>query len=84
MTSTLVLAIVGGLVFWTIVGYAIWQWGPGLRKRSVRCPELKRRARVLADQREGEFGSLVVTDVKSCSLINGPALTCSKQCLSHL
>lgn len=83
MTTTLVLAIVGGLVLWAIVGYAIWQWGPGLRKRSVRCPVLKRRARVLADQREAEFGSLMVIDVKSCSLVRGPALTCSKECLSH-
>jgi len=84
MTSTLVLAIVGGLAFWAIVGYAIWQWGPGLRKRSVTCPELKRRAKVLADQREPEFCSLTVTDIKSCSLVSGPALTCSKDCLSHL
>ena len=84
MTSTLVLAIAGGLVFWVIVGYAIWWYGPGLRKRSVRCPELKRRAKVLADQREPEFCCLVAADIKSCSLVNGPALTCGKECLSHL
>jgi hypothetical protein len=84
MTLTLVLAIVGGLVFWAIVGYAIWFWGPGLRKRSVWCPVLKRRAKVLADQREPEFGCLRVVDVKSCSLVKGPELTCSKECLSHL
>jgi len=84
MTSSLILAIVGGAVFWIIAGYAIWQWGPGLRRRSVRCPVLKRRARVLADQREPEFNSLVVVDVKSCSLVGGPAFTCSKECLSRL
>ncbi len=84
MTSTLVLAIVGGLVFWAIMGYAIWWYGPGLRKRSVRCPELKRRAKVLADQREPEFACLVVADIRSCSLLNGPARTCGKECLSHL
>ncbi len=84
MTSTLVLTILTGLVLWAIVGYAIWQWGPGLRKRSVRCPVLNRRAKVLADLREGEFGSLKVTDIKYCSLLNGPPLTCSKECLQHL
>jgi hypothetical protein len=83
MTPNLVLAIVGGLVLWVIVGYAIWRWGPGLRQRSVRCPLLKRRARILADQQEADFGSLVMVDVKSCSLASGPARTCSKECVSH-
>jgi hypothetical protein len=83
MSSALVFAIVAGLVFWAIAGYAIWRWGPGLRKRSVWCPVLKRRARVLADQREAEFGSLMAVDVKSCSLIKGQALTCGKECLWH-
>ena len=84
MTLSLVLAVVGGLIFWAIVGYAIWQYGPGLRKRSVRCPALKRRAKVVADQQEPEFCSLTVTDIKSCSLVEGPVLTCGKECLSHL
>ncbi len=84
MTSSLVLTAVTGLVLWAIVGYAIWQWGPGLRKRPVRCPVLKRRAKVLADQREAEFGCLKVTDIKYCSLLNGPPLTCSKECIQHL
>ena len=66
--NSLVFAIVGGVVLWGIAGWAIWQWGPGLRNRSVRCPVLKRRAKVLADQREAEFGSLMVVDAKSCSL----------------
>jgi hypothetical protein len=80
--NSLVFAIVGGVVLWGIAGWAIWQWGPGLRNRSVRCPVLKRRAKVLADQREAEFGSLMVVDAKSCSLAPGQALTCSKGCLS--
>jgi len=84
MTSTLVLAVMGGLVFWVIVGYCIWRWGPGLRTRSVRCPVLNRRAKVLADQQEPQFCCLMVADVKSCSLIEGPVLTCNKECLSHL
>ena len=83
MTPTLVIAVVAGLVFWVIVGYAIWQWGPGLRKRSVRCPVLKRKAKVLAELTEPEFGCLEVADVKACSLLRSP-LACGKECLQHL
>jgi len=83
MTPILMLVLAGGLLFWALAGYAIWQWGPGLRKRSVWCPLLKRRARVVADQREAEFACLTVRDVMSCSLVKGPALTCSKECLPH-
>jgi len=83
MTPTLVTAALVGLLFWAIVGYGIWQWGPGFRKRSVWCPVLKRRAKVLADQREPQFNCLMVADIKSCSLLNG-TLTCNKECLSHL
>jgi len=79
MTAIIKEALVGVAVSWTVAGYAIWKWGPGLRKRSVRCPERKVRATVLADQREAEFGSLRVADIKACSLT--PAqMNCSKQC----
>jgi hypothetical protein len=88
MTFNLVLAIVAGLVSWLAVGLAIWQWGPGLRKRSVRCPTLKKQAKVLAEQREAEFvcsyAGLKVTDVQYCSLLKGPPLTCDRACLQHL
>ena len=72
------VAIAGVVVCWIVAGYAIWKWGPGLRTRSVRCPERKRRATVLADQREAEFGTLRVVDVKACSLTT--QMDCSKQC----
>ena len=84
MTSTLMFAAIAGLAFWVVVGYFIWKWGPGLRRRSVQCPVLKRRAKVLADQREAEFASLKVVDVKACSLLNGSLLMCNKECLTHL
>jgi len=73
-------AVVGVLACWTVTAYAIWKWGPGLRKRFVRCPERKVRATVLADQREAEFGSLRVVDVKACSLLTPAQMNCSKQC----
>ena len=73
-------ALVVVAVSWAIAGYSIWKWGPGLRKRSVRCPERKLRATVLADQREAEFGSLRVVDVKACSLLTPAQQECLKQC----
>lgn len=88
MTSTIVLAVVAGLISWVTAGFAIWQWGPGLRKRFVQCPVLKKRAKVLVDQREPKFVSsyagLQVADVQSCSLLNGLPLTCGKDCLQRL
>jgi hypothetical protein len=79
MTVIIKEALVGVAVSWTIAGYAIWKWGPGLRKRRVRCPERKVRATVLADQREAGFGSLRVVELKECSLTPGQ-MNCSKQC----
>lgn len=72
------------LVCWAITAYAIYKWSPGLRKHSVRCPEKKMRAIVLADQREAEFGCLQVVDVKACSLFPHEPLSCGKECLTHL
>ncbi len=77
-------ALVAVFICWVAAGYAIWKWGPGLRKRFVRCPERKRSATVLADQREAEFGSLQVVDVKTCSLLSSVPLDCSKQCRARL
>jgi len=78
------LAMFAVLAIWTVTGYLIWKWGPGLRKRSVRCPEKSARATVLADQREAEFGCLHVVDVKKCTLSPESALECGKQCLAQL
>ncbi len=88
MTFTLVLAVVAVLVSWSLVGRVIWQWGPGLRKRSVKCPLLKKRAKVLAEQREAEFvgsyAGLEAVDIEECSLLKGRPITCGKECLQHL
>ena len=84
MTAIIKEALVGVAVCWTVAGYSIWKWGPGLRKRLVRCPERKVRATVLADQREAEFGSLRVVDVKECSLLTAAQMNCSKECKVRL
>jgi hypothetical protein len=83
MDNIILLEIIGVLAAWTVVGYAIWRWGPGVRRRTVRCPEKKVRAKVLADQREAEFGCLHVVDIATCSLLPGASVTCGKECLGH-
>jgi hypothetical protein len=84
MDHKIMLGIIVVLAIWTVAGYAIWKWGPGLRKRSVRCPEKSVRATVLADQREAEFGCLHVVDVKGCTLFPSAALNCEKPCIAKL
>jgi hypothetical protein len=84
MDNIIILEIVGVLAAWTVVGYAIWRWGPGARHRAVRCPEKKVRAKVMADQREAEFGCLRVVDITACSLLPGASVTCGKECLGQL
>jgi len=84
MNAIIVLEIIGVVVCWTLLAYAIWKWGPGFRKRSVRCPEKRVGAKVLAEQREGEFGCLRVVEVKECSLLGNAPVECGKGCLARL
>ena len=55
MSFSLALVIGAAVMALVVAGYAIWQYGPGMRERSVRCPVLKKRAKVLVDQRERAF-----------------------------
>jgi hypothetical protein len=84
MQNIIALEIVGVLAAWTVVAYAIWRWGPGVRGRSVRCPEKKVRVTVMADQREAEFGCLRVADITACSLLPDAPVTCGKECILRL
>jgi len=84
MNKLIALEILGVLTCWAVLARAIWKWGPGLRKRSVECPEKKAGARVLADQREADFACLCVMDVKECSLLGRAPVSCSKGCLTRL
>ncbi len=84
MDYKLLLGVIIDLGIWTLVGCAIWKWGPGLRKRSVRCPEKSVPATVLADQREADFGCLHVVDVKECTLFPNAPLGCGKHCMARL
>jgi hypothetical protein len=82
--NIILLEVVGILLAWVVAGYTIWKWGPGFRRRSVGCPEKGRRATVLAEQREAEFGCLRVVDVHRCSLMASAPLACDKACLPRL
>jgi hypothetical protein len=84
MTEIIIAEILGVLFAWVVTGYAIWKWGPGLRKRTVSCPELKVHAQILADQRESEFGCLRVVDLSACSLVPSAVPACRKACLARL
>jgi hypothetical protein len=87
MSFSLALAIGAVLLTFLVADYAIWQYGLGVRKRSLRCPVLKKRAKVLVDQREADFfcsyAGLKAVDLTDCSLMKG-ALTCRKECLQNL
>jgi len=82
MKVIIALEIGGVLICWAVLARAIWKWGPGLRRRSVHCPEKERQAKLLADQREAEFGCLHVVGVSDCSLAGN--LPCSKGCMTQL
>ena len=84
MNDVTIFEILGVLICWVVLARAIWKWGPGLRRRSVRCPEKRVGAKVLADQREAEFGCLQMVDVKECSLLKNGPVTCGKGCLARL
>lgn len=80
------MGVVIGLMLgtWTVAAFAIWKWGPGIRRRSVRCPEKGVLAEVMADQQEGDFGCLRVVDVRRCSLVPGDMLNCERECMVKL
>jgi len=84
MNAIIALEIFGVVICWLLLAHAIWKWGPGLRKRSVRCPEKTVGAKVLADHREAEFGCLRVADVTECSLLGNAPPACGKGCLARL
>lgn len=77
------LAILAVASAWGVFGYTLRRWGPGRARRSVRCPEKNQRARLRVEQREGDFGSLRVVDVETCSLLPEGPVTCDKECLKQ-
>lgn len=84
MHNDFVLVIAFMLTCWAITAYVIWKWGPGIRPRTVQCPEKNRNAQIIAEQVERDFNCLRVVEVKGCSLVPGEILTCDRGCLRHL
>lgn len=84
MNNNFLLVVAFMLICWAITAYVIWKWGPGIRPRSVQCPEKNHNAEILAEQVEGDFNCLRVVDVKCCSLVPGEMLTCDRGCLRQL
>lgn len=76
-----ILAVAGA---WGVFAYTVRRWGPGRARRSVRCPEKNQKARLMVEQREGDFGSLRVVDVTACSLLPDEKVTCGKECLDRM
>lgn len=77
------LAVVAVLSAWAVLAYTIRRWGPGRARRSVRCPTKNKRARLVVEQQEGDFGRLRVTDVTACSLFPDSPFNCDKECLAR-
>jgi len=70
-----------GVVILMAVGIVyIYQQGPGIITRSVRCPEKRVNARVTFVQKERGFARLAIVDVTKCSLLGPGEITCSKAC----
>ena len=84
MNGYLAAAILAVLALWTTFFLAVRRFGPGRAARRVRCPRENMRARVVVEQREGDFGSLRTVDVVACSLSPQALLSCKKECLAHL
>ena len=81
MDTTIVFALDGVVIAWSIAFGIIRRWGPGIVRRTLFCPEKQVSARVTFRRREGSFGSLKAADVQECSLFPNPLVTCNKQCL---
>ncbi len=81
MDNGVAVAIVAGVLALAFAGWAIYNWGPGVKRRTVHCPEKKVPAEVDVVQKEGSFGALVDADVASCSLLPGGPVDCGKECL---
>ncbi len=75
------VAIVAVACAFALVSYLVYRAGPGTAKRLLTCPEKKCPTRVEFIRTEGEFGSLRVSDVRSCSLLPDGVINCAKTCI---
>jgi hypothetical protein len=74
------LALIGVAALMAAAIFYIYQQGPGISTRHVRCPEKCVDADVTFLQKESGFARLITVDVTKCSLLGPGAVTCSKAC----
>ncbi|MFQ5664630.1 MAG: hypothetical protein ACE5HL_12460 [Terriglobia bacterium] len=84
MDPLVLLEVVAVVAAWMLVLLTIRRWGPGRSRHWVRCPEKKRRAKVVVEYKESEFGRVRAVDVKDCSLLPDQPVDCDKECLTRL
>ena len=72
------------LVVWAAALAFLFNVGPGKVHRGVSCPESHKRASLVVLYKEPIWGRLEPSDVVSCSLQQGGAVACGKECLAHL
>jgi hypothetical protein len=73
-------ALIAVAILMAVAIVYIYQQGPGIITRSVRCPEKGVDASVTFVQKERGFARLVVEDVTKCSLLPPGEVACSKAC----
>lgn len=73
-------ALIAVAILMAVAIVYIYQQGPGIVTRSVRCPVKGVDASVTFVQKERGFARLVVEDVTKCSLLPPGEVECSKAC----
>lgn len=82
--TSFLMGFTGLLIIWLVVGLAIRRWGPGVTRRTVRCPETRTSAHISVQYAEHGFGAVRAEDVVACSLFAGGPVTCDRGCLTRL
>lgn len=83
MTTGLVIAAILAIAIVATGLYVIFRCGPGTVRRRLRCPEKNVAARVEVLRKEGTWGTLLESDVTSCSLFPEGSIDCAKACLAR-
>jgi hypothetical protein len=81
MHSPLIITIILTLSAIVFVLLAIRRWPLKFVRRRLLCPVQNATADVKFTRSEVSFGSLVITDIQTCSLFREQPLTCDRSCL---
>jgi hypothetical protein len=81
MQNPLIMTIILTLTAVVLVLFAIRRWPLRIVRRTLVCPVRNAAADVGFARSEVSFGTLVVTDIQSCSLFGDQPPACGKNCL---